>query len=117
MDQQGDAGQPNRRIEIRHRFTVNTLYEGNHPDLRTAVEHAVRTGEGNAQDKYREYAKLVNEDAARRASNHQRRVHEETRIFPRWRAYDRYDLERMFEPPGGRLPHRPQDREALSSAD
>jgi len=38
------------------------------------------------------------EDAARRASSHQRRVHEETRIFPRWRAYDRYDIEKMFEP-------------------
>ncbi|MBK9036384.1 MAG: DUF4157 domain-containing protein [Myxococcales bacterium] len=38
------------------------------------------------------------EDAARRATSHQRRVHEETRIFPHWRAYDRYQLDKMFEP-------------------
>ncbi|MCU0313903.1 MAG: glutamate synthase large subunit, partial [Solirubrobacteraceae bacterium] len=38
------------------------------PETISLLQHAVRSANGNAQDKYRAYAKLVNEDAARRAT-------------------------------------------------
>jgi glutamate synthase domain-containing protein 2/glutamate synthase domain-containing protein 1/glutamate synthase domain-containing protein 3 len=38
------------------------------PETIALLQHAVRATNGNSQDKYREYARMVNEDAARRAT-------------------------------------------------
>ncbi len=38
------------------------------PETIALIQHATRTSGGNAQEKYNEFAKLVNEDAARRAT-------------------------------------------------
>jgi hypothetical protein len=37
-------------------------------------------------------------DAERRATSHQRRVHEETRVIPHWKAYKRHSIETSTEP-------------------
>src|SRR4051812_23622149 len=38
------------------------------PETIALLQHAVRAANGNSQDKYREYARMINEDAARRAT-------------------------------------------------